>query len=192
MLQGHQLARQTLKCIHITAVCIWVGGGLAVLVLLNNDRLTRNGDELFAFNHAIMAMDDCLIEPAAVGSSLSGVLLCLLTNWGLFRHRWVIVKGLLTLTAILFGAFFLGPWLQELSTMTAANRLAVFDDGDYFRTYRLGVIAAILQTVLLLGLVLISIVKPDFGLKNGCKPPHFVHTALNAMGLQRFLGPIVK
>ncbi|HEX5773526.1 MAG TPA: DUF2269 family protein [Geomobilimonas sp.] len=165
MLQANPLTRQMLKCIHLTAVCTWIGGGLAVLVLLHNDRLTSNGDELFAFNHAIRSIDDFLIKPAAVASSASGLLLCLLTNWGFSRHRWIVVKGFLTLGAILFGAFYLGPWLRELSDMTAANRLAVFDDGDYARAYRFGAIASIFQTLLLIGLVLISIVKPSFDQK---------------------------
>jgi len=100
-----------------------------------------------------------------VVSSASGLLLCLLSNWGFSRHRWIVVKGFLTLVAILFGAFCLGPWLRELSDMTAANRLAVFDDGDYARAYRFGAIASILQTLLLFGLMLISIVKPSFDQK---------------------------
>ncbi|GFE57582.1 DUF2269 family protein [Geobacter sp. AOG1] len=166
MLQhAHPTTRQILKCIHLTAACIWIGGGLTVLVLLHNDRLTRNGDELFAFNHAIRSVDDCLIKPAAVVSSASGLLLCVLTSWGLARHRWIVVKGFLTLGAILFGAFYLGPWLRELSDMTAANRLAIFDDGDYARTYLLGAISSILQTLLLFGLMLISIFKPSFDQK---------------------------
>ncbi len=163
--QAHPMTRQILKCIHLTAVCTWIGGGLAVLVLLDNDRLTRNGDELFAFNHAIRSIDDCLIKPAAVISSASGLFLCFLINWRLARHRWIVGKGILTLGAILFGAFYLGPWLQELSDMTAANRLAVFDDGNYARTYQFGTISSIVQTLLLVSLVLISIFKPSFDQK---------------------------
>ncbi len=164
-LQAHPMTRQILKCIHLTAVCTWIGGGLAVLVLLDNDRFTRNGDELFAFNHAIRSIDDCLIKPAAVISSASGLLLCLLINWRLARHGWIVGKGILTLGAILFGAFCLGPWLRDLSDLTDANRLAVFDNGNYAHTYLFGAISSIIQTLLLVSLVLISIFKPSFDQK---------------------------
>lgn len=162
MLQATPLTRQILKCIHLTAVCTWIGSGLAVLVLLGNDRTTSNGDELFAFNHAIRSIDNWLIKPAAMVSSISGLFLCGLTSWGFARHRWIVIKGLLTLGAILFGALCLGPWLAELSDMTAANRIAIFDDGAYARTYLIGTISSVIQTLLLVSLVLISIVKPSF------------------------------
>jgi uncharacterized membrane protein len=160
--QEQRLTRMALKYIHTTAVSVWIGGGLAVLVLLYCDWLTRNGDELFALNYAIAAIDDFLIKPAAATTFSSGVLICLLTNWGVFRHRWIVVKLVLTLGALVFGTLCLGPWLKELSLITAADRLAVLDDGGYSRTFRLGAASAILQSVLLFVLVLISIFKPDF------------------------------
>ena len=161
--QEQRLTSMALKYVHTTAVSIWIGGGLAVLVLLYRDRLTRNGDELFALNYAIAAIDDFLIKPAAATTFMSGVMICLLTNWRVFRHRWIIVKLVLTLGALVFGAICLGPWLKELSRITAADRLAVLDDGGYYRAYRLGATSAVLQSALLFVLVLISIFKPDVG-----------------------------
>ncbi|KAF0219459.1 MAG: hypothetical protein FD174_1919 [Geobacteraceae bacterium] len=161
-IQANQSVRMFLKCVHIFSVCVWIGGGLAVLVLLYNDKQTSNGDELFAYNHAIKSIDDYLIKPAAIGTFTSGALICLLTNWGLTKHRWIIVKWAVTLAAIAFGALFLGPWLKELSTITGMDRLAVFDDNGYFRAYHLGVVFGFVQTAVLLFLVLISIFKPAF------------------------------
>ncbi len=152
-----------IKCLHIFSVCVWIGGGFAVLVLLYNDRQTSNGDELFAYNNAIKSIDDFLIKPAAIGTLASGTLLCLLTKWGLTRHRWIIAKWVGTLAAMVFGVVFLGPWLKALSTINGMDRLAVFDDNWYFRTYHLGVVFGLMQTALLLILVLISIVKPSLG-----------------------------
>lgn len=163
LIHANQSVRMLLKCIHIFSVCVWIGGGLAVLVLLYNDKQTSNGDELFAYNYAIKSIDDFLIKPSAVGAFASGVLICLLTNLGLTKHRWIIAKWTMTLAAIGFGALFLGPWLKELSTITGLDRMAVFDDSGYFHTYRLVVAFGFAQTGLLLVLVLISIFKPNLG-----------------------------
>lgn len=168
LIHANQSVRMLLKCVHIFSVCVWIGGGLAVLVLLYNDKQTSNGDELFAYNHAIKSIDDFLIKPSAVSAFASGALICMLTNLGLTKHRWIIAKWAITLAAIGFGAVFLGPWLKELSTITGLDRMAVFDDGGYFRTYRLGVAFGFAQTGVLLILVLISIFKPSLGAgKNG-------------------------
>ena len=161
-IQASHTLQMFIKCVHIFSVSVWIGGGFAVLVLLYNDKQTCNGDELFAFNYAIRSIDDWLIKPAAMGTFASGALLCLLTKWGLTKHRWIIAKWTITLAAIAFGALFLGPWLKMLSTITGMDRLAVFDDSWYFRTYRLGVAFGMVQTAVLLFLVLISIVKPGF------------------------------
>lgn len=159
---NHQV-QLLIKCVHIFSVCVWIGAGFAVLVLLYNDRQTSNGDELFAYNHAIKSIDDFLIKPAAVGAFISGAMLCLLTRWGLTKHRWIIAKWTITLAAITFGALCLGPWLKALSTITGMDRLAVFDDNWYFHTYHLGVTFGLVQTAVLLFLVLVSILKPSFG-----------------------------
>ena len=160
LLASHPL-RMTIRFMHILAVCLWSGGGMAVLVLLYDDRQTVNGNELSAFNHAIQSIDDYLIKPAAAGALVSGSLLCCLSNWGIIRHRWIIVKWSITLAAIAFGATCLGPWFRELAAFNGGDLLAGDQGNDYRRLYRLGVVFGSLQTAVLLLLVLISIVKPD-------------------------------
>ncbi|RNC71811.1 MAG: DUF2269 family protein [Desulfuromonadales bacterium] len=159
--QASQQTRMLLKYLHTFSAMMWIGGAQAILILLYKDRHAANGDELFAFNDAIRALDNWLIAPGVVGSIVSGGLICLCTNWGFLRHRWVVVKWAVTVVATLFGIAFLGPWLQDLAELSGLNRLAVFDSWAYAQTYRLGVAFGIAQTVVLLALVFVSIVKPD-------------------------------
>lgn len=162
-IQAGPQTRLLLKYLHTFSAMMWIGGAQAILILLYKDRQAANGDELFAVNDAIRSLDNWLIGPGVVGSIVSGGLICLTTNWGFCRHRWVVVKWTVTVVATAFGIFFLGPWLEALSALTGLNRLAVFDNGAYVQTYRLGAAFGIAQTVVLLLLVLLSIVKPDFG-----------------------------
>lgn len=167
LIHANQTARMLLKCVHIFSVCVWIGGGLAVLVLLYNDQQTSNGDEVFAFNLAIKSIDDCLIKPAALGTFTSGALLCLLTGWGLTRHRWIIAKWAVTLAAIAFGALLLGPRLGELATIADMDRLGVLNDDGYSHIYMLGVVFGLVQTTVLILLVIISTFKPGLGTGKG-------------------------
>lgn len=168
--RGRDLTRMVLKYVHTTTACIWIGSGLCVLVLLHDGRQTGDSDELFALNSAIASIDDLLIKPSAAGAFVSGLLLCLLTNWKALRHRWVMVKLILTLAAIVFGALCLGPWLRELSFIAAADRMAVFDDLKYASTCQIGYASGILQTALLLLLLLLSIFKPSFSGRGSSHP----------------------
>lgn len=162
ILATHQ-SRMLLRFLHILAVCIWTGGGMAVLVLLYDDRQSCSGDELSAYNHAIRSIDDYLIKPAAAGTLISGALLCLLGNRGLLRQSWVMVKCLVTVAAIIFGAFCLGPWFRELAAFGRIDTLSAHAAGSYQRLFHLGVVFGSVQTAVLLVLVLVSILKPDFG-----------------------------
>jgi len=161
LMANHPL-RMTLKFVHLLAVCVWTGGGMTVLVLLYDDQQAGSGSELSAFNLAIRSIDDYLIKPAAAGTLLSGTLLCLLGKWGLLRHRWIVVKWAITLAAITFGAVCLGPWFSELAACSGDVNPGANKDSGYQRLYHLGVLFGSLQTLVLLLLVLISIVKPDF------------------------------
>ncbi|WP_052263230.1 DUF2269 family protein [Geobacter pickeringii] len=162
--QAGQQTRLLLKYIHTLSAMMWIGGAQAILVLLYKDRQAANGDELFAFNDAIRTIDNWLIAPGVAGTIASGGLICLVTNWGFLRHRWVVVKWVVTAVATLFGVVFLGPWFQELAELAGLNRLAVFDSWAYARTYQLGVSFGIAQTAVLVVLMLISIFKPELDL----------------------------
>lgn len=159
--KGQEMTRTALRCIHTTSVCIWIGSGMCVLLLLRHGGMTGTGDELFALNYAISSIDNLLIKPSAAGTFISGMLICRQTNWKVLRHRWIMAKLLLTLGALVFGALWLGPWLRELSVISGADRLAVFDDARYQRLHHLGSVAGGLQGALLFVLLLISIVKPS-------------------------------
>lgn len=156
---SRQQSRMILKLLHVFSVNVWIGSGLAVLVLLNMGRHTVNGDELYAFNLAICTIDDFLIKPAAMMTYLTGFVAAV-SSGGALRKRWLVLKLALTSAIILFGALYLGPCLERLPVITAANRLAVFDNNGYYLTYVAGSAAALVQTALLLLLIILSIAKP--------------------------------
>jgi len=153
-----------LKALHTFASCAWVGGVSAVLIILNNDRHTINGDELFALHSAITTIDDTLIGPGAGVSLLSGALLCLTSKWGFFRHCWVVVKWIGTLVAIYVGVAYLNPWMKELAHFSDILRDNAAQNIDYLQLFHKGIVAVSLQIAALFLLVIISIFKPDLDL----------------------------
>ena len=119
-----------LKTLHIILAGLWLGG--AVAVVLGQFVLTAEaGLELYGQDVAMKFVDDFVIIPAAIGSLLTGLLYSLLTPWGFFRHRWVVVKWIITIAGILIGTFYLGPWLNALPSLSLAEGLSALSNPDY-------------------------------------------------------------
>lgn len=152
--------KSLLRTIHCISACGWIGGGLAVLILLKLAGAPAGHEEAEAFQRSITAIDDDLIIPSAGIATVSGLLICCSKPWGFSEHRWIIEKCLITALLLIFGAFWLKPDLQSLVP-------DVFDASDldpvYHRHWLRGSTAAVLQTMGLLLLVGISIIKPDRG-----------------------------
>ena len=136
-------------------------GAAVSMILLNFVSMNIvNGDELFATNAAIKYIDDLIIIPAALGALFTGFLISLLTKWGFFRHRWVTVKWIVTVSAILFGTFFLGPWVNGFAAMSDTLRIEALANPSYISSKNFGTIFGIVQSVTILFLVFVSVIKP--------------------------------
>jgi len=155
-----QKGRSILLSIHIIFAGWWMGAAVSMILLNFLSGNIISGDELFATNAAIKHIDDFIIIPAALGSLLTGFLICLLTRWGFFRHRWVTVKWIVTITAILFGTFFLGPWVNGFVAISDTLRIDALADPIYVSSKNLNQIFGIAQTVIILFLVFVSVIKP--------------------------------
>lgn len=152
--------QKTLKFVHIFLVCAWIGAGLSMLVLGFTKNSLTNGDELYAFNICIKFIDDYIIIPAAMGTLVTGLLYSWLTRWGFFKFNWLIVKWVVTVAQILFGTFFLGPWVNGSVAIANTERLQALQNPVYLHFSQMNKYFGSLQVSLLAVLVLISVFKP--------------------------------
>lgn len=144
----------------------WVGSVLAVLFLLS----IRDGSALaqsYDISELSKKIDDQLIIPFAMLSLVTGLVLCSALNWGFVRHWWVVVKGLMTVSFIVFGTIALGPWLNKSAEIASATSgatslmgLITQQDRLYLQLSRFLSVGVPIQMLLLLMVVVISYVKP--------------------------------
>jgi hypothetical protein len=86
---------------HVTASVGWLGAVVAYLALVGA-ALTREDDRTVrAVWTALEVTGWYAIVPLALASLLTGLVMSLGTQWGLFRHYWVLFKLLLTVLATL-------------------------------------------------------------------------------------------
>ncbi|MEI8306044.1 MAG: hypothetical protein WCF99_03150 [Chloroflexales bacterium] len=151
-------SRAWLKGVHVLFTAAWVGAAMCMILIHFASRPT-NGSEVHGALAALKLIDDWIIIPSAIGSMLSGLLISWLTPWGFFKWRWVTVKWIGTVAVMLFGTFFLGPWLNGMEAMSAANPQAL-QDPAFLSSRQLMSLSIGPQLLLLLFMVLISVLKP--------------------------------
>ncbi len=93
-----------LKMFHIFFAFCWIMGGVA-LCLLIFITYPQTGDELFMRSRILQIVDDYFIIYGAIGAFFTGLIYSIWTNWGFFKHPWIIVKWIMTILQIAFGTF---------------------------------------------------------------------------------------
>ena len=152
--------KKWLVAAHVVFGAIWFGTALCMVAIAIFNRHTPQGDALYTVNAVMKLLDDFIIIPAAVLSLLTGGLLCWLTIWGFFKHYWVITKWIMTITLIVFGTIWLGPWLNSATAISDTERLNAFQNPLYAFDVKGMMIGAVIQTLSILAIIIISILKP--------------------------------
>ena len=129
-----------------------------LLIHFTND--PASGDELYGYISSIKLIDDYIIIPVAMGSLISGLLISILTNWGFFKFRWVTVKWIATIVFILFGTFWLGPWVNGMEHIVKTERIAALQNEIYLYNRQMNTFFGCIQASSLIVLLFISVLKP--------------------------------
>ena len=92
--------RKLVLTAHVTFSVGWFGAVAAFLALAIGGLVSHDAEAMRASYLAMAVIGWFVIVPLGVGSLLVGVVQSLGTEWGLFRHYWVLVKLVLTIAAL--------------------------------------------------------------------------------------------
>ncbi|MDQ0364870.1 hypothetical protein [Catenuloplanes indicus] len=99
--------------LHILSSAGWMAQAMALCVMLSTGLATDDPAVRAASTTMSLATDARLLAPMADVSAFTGIMLSAATPWGFFRHRWVLVKFVITLVQLYAGIFLLSPQLQQ-------------------------------------------------------------------------------
>ena len=154
-------AEKILKTLHLVAVCCWVGGCFALLLLLYAASNAQSGEELFGVLRSYRFVTVIVtVYMGAYGSFFTGLAYSLCTNRGFFRHKWIILKWILTVGMMIFGANCSGVWSTSLLEMTRGSSIAILHDPVFLSYYGKIKLALIAYNILFLLIILLSVYKP--------------------------------
>jgi len=100
------------------------------------------------------------VRYSTIATLLTGILLSVLTQWGLFKFYWIIVKEALTLISILLGPIGMYVWTLKAVTMTSVNGVNPFQNPVFHVNSSQLQIGIILQIISLVLIFIISVFKP--------------------------------
>ncbi len=152
--------RKWLKAIHIAFSSTWIGAAVAIAVIPFLSSRATDGSELYTYYLSIKLVDQFIIPPSGMGTLITGLLLCWLTNWGFFKYWSVVVQGVVTIGVILLGIFALAPWVEELMDVSKAEGLRALQNIKYLHNLEmLKIVGAIAPAILIFG-AFVSVIKP--------------------------------
>jgi len=152
-------SQKVLKITHLFFVCLWVGGAIT-LALLKLGVHPDNGSALHGFDLTRTFIDDFIVIPGAVGCLLTGLVYSIFTGFGFFKLRWVAVKWVITIAGILFGTFWLGPWLNSLPPLSKQLGMEALNNPAYNYAASMNFSWSLVQMSSILFAVVISVLKP--------------------------------
>ena len=148
-----------LKCLHIYSACVWVGCA-TVLTVMQFFIEPENGSELYGIVATLDFLDLFILVPGAIGTFLTALVYSIWTNWGWFKHNWIIVKWIICIFGIIFGTFWLGPWISEMSNIAKNKGMEALTDSLYTGNRYKVMVLGTFQTWTITFAMFISTLKP--------------------------------
>ncbi len=111
---------------HVTSSVGWLGAVAGFLALAVAGLTSQDAQLVRAAYLAMELITWCVIVPLSLASLLTGLVQSLGTEWGLFRHYWILVKLLLTILATIALLLHTHPigllaWLARGTTFRTAD-----------------------------------------------------------------------
>ncbi len=148
-----------LKCLHIYSGCVWVGCA-TTLTIMQFFVNPGDGSELFGIVATLDFIDLFILVPGAVGTFLTALIYSIWTNWGWFKHNWITVKWIICVFGLVFGTFWLGPWISDMAVIAKHKGIDALSDPQYISNRQNSMIFGTFQAFTVIFAVFISTLKP--------------------------------
>ncbi|WP_188454772.1 hypothetical protein [Virgibacillus oceani] len=148
--------KRWLVTVHILFAAIMFGNMITFLIL-SITAATANDSQLMESCYQIMhVLSKTSVKAATFGTIVTGILLSVLTKWGLFKFYWIIAKEALTIIP-----FVLNMWAMYYWSLDAINMIQVTSkqaDSSMLQTELWTGI--IMQLISLILMFILSVFKP--------------------------------
>lgn len=144
---------------HLLFVTAWLGSGFCALAFNMTALFTSDPHLLNTVSVFTRTLDSTVTRFGAGGTLVTGVLLSVLTQWGLLRFYWIGAKEILGVLCVALDLIAL-RWNEQLISLSTAQGLQALSDPVYLTNRTLLFVGILLRIIVLAGIIIISIFKP--------------------------------
>ena len=144
---------------HVSVLVGWLGAVAAYLALAVTGIATRDSSVASAAYRSMEVIGWMIIVPCSLAALLTGLVQSLGTEWGLFRHYWIVAKLSLTVAATVI---LLLP-IPSVSRMARIAMGIALVAGDFSELRMQLVVHAVGGLLVLLAITALSVYKPWVG-----------------------------
>ncbi len=144
---------------HLFFTTAWIGGGLCSLAFDITSLRTTDPHLLHSIYVLAAILDTTVIRGGAAGTLITGILMALLTQWGLVRFYWIMTKEIIAVLTVIVDLIII-RWNDQVISWTATQGFQAFSSPLYLTNRTLLFVGILLQLIFLGGVIVISIFKP--------------------------------
>ncbi|MBP1990545.1 hypothetical protein [Paenibacillus eucommiae] len=152
--------RKWLLLAHLLFSAIMFGGAVFFLILSITAATTSDEGILKACYTGMHVLAKTSVRASAIGALITGILLSMLTSWGLFKYYWIMAKEGLMIISILLGPISMETLTLKAVTLTSEAGLSSLHDPAFALNSGLLWSGIILQIVSIGSMFVISVFKP--------------------------------
>lgn len=148
-----------LKISHLLFAIMWIGGVMA-LVSLQLGQTPQTKEMMYLADQSHLIVDEYFLIPGGIGIVVTAILYGILTKWGFFKHKWLIVKWILTVLLVVLGAGYMGTTIKENMIYAQSILAENAETSSFLANIRNVAIAGIVQLIGFAYIIGISVIKP--------------------------------
>ncbi|MBM7567150.1 hypothetical protein [Paenibacillus sacheonensis] len=152
--------RRILLLLHLIFASIMLGGQATFIILALTASMTDSAATLRTCYDVMHLLADTSVRASTIGTTVTGILLSVLTSWGLFRYYWLIAKEVLTLVTIAIGFVGLHAWTLRGVRLSEAPVMNAWAEPGFTVNHTWLWIGILLQSISLIVLFILSVWKP--------------------------------
>ncbi|UQZ81190.1 hypothetical protein SK3146_00346 [Paenibacillus konkukensis] len=152
--------RRWLLTLHVLFSAIMFGGAVIFLVL-SVIVATSSDEGIVSACYTVMhLLARTSVRASTIGTLATGIMLSVMTQWGLFKYHWIIAKEALTAVCIVIGPVGMYFWTLKAVELTSAYGWSAGADSQYIVNSVQLWIGIIIQIVSLAAMTALSVFKP--------------------------------
>ncbi len=117
--------RKVLLILHILFSSIMFGNMVTFIVLSITVATTKNISLIDSCYTVMHVLSNSSIKASTIGTTITGILLSVISKWGLFKFNWIIVKEILTTFLIGLNLWGMYVWTLDALNGTGSNILLI-------------------------------------------------------------------